>query len=808
MFYFMDFKYAIRQLFKAPKFTALTLLVLLGGLTLSLFTFSFLYTVMYKPLPVPEGETAMALRIKHDGRTVSVPAFEYLSIRDDIQSLSEQGIFEEGELRIGVGEKVFSTIGSFVEQNLFSFSRTEPVLGRVFQSEDYEKIAPPVVVIGYEFWQQHFLLDQEVLNKTIRINHNTYTIIGVMPQGYEFPTNSQIWLPLPLEKLIPNIEEQNYLRVYARINPEVSQAAAEQEITQLIQPLYETKTALAREHNQKISAVLIPYHENMSGDEGPILFYFFNVIAFAILMLAAVNVGNLLLARAVERSKEIAIRAALGASEGRLITQVMYEGALITITGTVLSILLAAALLDYTNIVTDSWLPHGIVFWWRWGMDLPTLLMAGAYCFTLLVLTCFLPGWRATRQDINATLRDGTRGAQGKKLGKASKILVIAQIFIISLLMMIGSVSAYLSSYLMNLDFGETYVDVIKVDLDLPKKQYDTSEKEIAFYQQFKDHLINQPEISQVMVRGYLSDAELIGHELELEQSFSGDKSRINAVSMLGETDILGIKLLSGRQLDQRDHGKARFTVLISQSMAERYWPGESVIEKNIRLKIDGIQHTFTIVGVVENKVNGTSVFADKGFEDEVYVSALQLSGGYKNIFFKKTVATEMAFEAIYNALFFFDQAIEVREINDASKVMDMMRGMMRLTANLTYGCGAFALMLALTGIYGLTRNSIAQKTHEIGIRRALGASDRAIIALFLRQSLSQVFVGMAISVSLFGVIAFVFHGFTLGVIPWSLYVILAALVSVGLTLIVLCAVYLPTRYAVRLEPAHAIRFE
>jgi len=785
----------------------MTLAVLIGGLSISLFTFSFLYSTMYKDLPLPNGDTMLSVNADFKGEFELLTSYEYFMIKEKQTVLSEFGIYDKGDIRLSFEDSGKNVFGTYVDGGFFSFSGTQAILGRTLQAADTQVGAAPVAVISSQIWKNDYSSNENVIGMTIIANDIVTEIVGVMPQGYRFPGSSQIWLPIDPLLIKKTAGNSNFIYLYGRIKPGVSQAEAEQVLSQQINTIYQQSATENdfEKGNKSVRLWTFPFAQ-MAGDS-TVVFTFLNVIAGMILLLACINVGNLLLARAIERQKETAIRAALGASHNRLVSQLMWEGIIITILGGVLSVLLVGAALHYTNIILQSWNSDSLVFWWQWGMDKETLLMAIAFTLVTIFLSSFLPAWRSANQDINTTLRDGTRGAQGKKAGRLSRFLVTTQVFLVAILMLIGAMSGYISNKFVNIDLGDDYASVMTARLSLPENKYPEPQQQIAFYQNLMADIKSHPRVVDVMTLDWLGEFQLT---LEgVDYTDEGSKPTVDTISVIGRTDTVGVDLVGGRFFNHQDKEGNRKVAIISQSMASRYWPGESVVGKSIQLKINDRSETLFIVGVVTNRMNPRSMLGKLDSADEIYISGLQFMTGFQNLYYRiegELINTE---EIFYQALYKTDRTIELfYAVQPAEKNRGLMRDIMQLTSNITFGTGFFALMLALVGIYGLTANSVAQRTHEVGIRRAVGATDKSIINMFLKQGAKQLVKGLGLALIIFVLIAFGFHKLTEGLFPAYLYFALGITVVIGLSVIVMLAIYAPTRRAVKMEPSSALRYE
>lgn len=803
----IDIKYALRLLFKSPKFSAMTIGVLIGGLSISLFTFSFLYTTIYKPLPIPEGDTAKSVTVYHNERFRHITGYEYVNIKANLENYEEFGIYENTGIRVSVEQSGKNYSGSFVRNGFFEFSRVLPILGRVIQADDLVEGATPVALISYELWQEEHQGSNDILEKTMLLNGQITEIIGVMPKDYRFPHSSQIWLPLNDSFFNDSPELSETYFAYARVKPGVEIELAEQELGQAINQIYQRNVKLYGLPELTKTVQLMTFQMAQTGNDGNIAFAFLMIIAWSILLLACINVGNLLFARTIERQKETAIRAALGAKTNRLVSQLMWEGIIITCLGALLSVLLVAAVLDYTDVALSSWLPNGGAFWWQYGMDSATLIMAVVFTLVTIMLSTFLPAWRSANQDINKTLRDGTRGAQSKKSGRLSRMLVTTQIFIVAVLMLIGSISAFIAYKFINMDMGDNYQDVMMARFSIPELKYTNETQQLSLIRELIEQIKSNPHIVDVITHNWIgaSSVRFEGHEYHSDE----DKPTVDAVSVIGNSETVGIELIAGRQFSHNDKQGQRKVAIISQSMANRYWAGESPLEKSFMININDKDEKVTIVGVVSDRMNASKMFGKRDSSDEVYVSGLQFVGAYQILLYRVQPDTKDREEIFYQAMYQTDRNIVLEyEVQPADKNRNMMRDSMRLMSNITFGTGFFALLLAMVGIYGLTANAVAQRTHEVGIRRAVGASDKSIIQMFLKQGAKQLLIGLGIAMVLFYLLAYGFHKFTEGIFPVYIYFMQAVVIAIGLSLVVMFATYLPTRRAVKMEPSVALRYE
>ncbi|MDP2562590.1 FtsX-like permease family protein [Psychrobium sp. 1_MG-2023] len=803
----IDIQYALRLLFKAPKFTLLTLGVLVGGLSISLFTFSFLYSSIYKDLPLPEGESVLAVTVFNNGDQRPLMSNEYLAIQSELSDFSEFGVYDDTDFRYSIEQSGKNIEGSYVRAGFFEFSRTQPIMGRVVQASDTETGASAVAVISYQMWQNELAADPEVVGRQIIINNQATTVIGVMPEAYYFPNFSKIWLPLLDDKLIDNVKFAMSLKAYARLKEGVSIEQAQAALGNRLNQIYQHTIKASSRDDVTVTSKLLTFQMAQTGGEGTMAFIFLNTVVWLILLLACINVGNLLLARAIERQKETAIRAALGAKTSRLVSQLMWEGVIISTLGGLLSVLLVGAALDYTELVLQGWIPSGGSFWWHYGMDTETLLMAVVFTVMTIFLSSFLPAWRSAKQDINMTLRDGTRGAQSKQAGKLSRILVTTQVFLVALLMLIGSISGFIAHKFINIDMGDDFTDVMVARWQIPEHKYEQSQQQVALMQSLSDRISQHSQVADVMSNNWLSTEKVAIEGVEYETGT--DLPSVDVLSLVGNPETIGVKLVAGRVFSNVDSEGNQHTAIISQSMAKRFWPAQSPLDKFIKLTVNEQEQRLRIVGVVSNRMNPSTLFGRLDSGDEVYVSGYQFPTIYQTLHYRLASNTAHGEEIFYQAMFKTDQNIKLTySVAPAKYNRNKMRESMQLMSNITFGTGFFALMLALVGIYGLTANTVAQRTHEVGIRRAVGATDRQIIEMFLRQGAKQLIIGIGSALAVFVMLAYGFHSLTEGLFPMTFYFVLAGGVTLGLAFVVMIAILIPTKRAVIMEPSIALRYE
>jgi predicted permease len=802
-----DIKYAFRLLSKSPWFTVLTVLVLAGGLAISIYTFAFLSTIIYRDLPLPDGDSIVRINPGQSGFEVLAPPldpYELAQIRTEVSGLSEIGAYRTSQALLGDEDSSRSAITTETEWNIFEFARTPPLMGRGFVRGDNLDGAEPVAVIGYHIWQSHFSGDPDVVGEVVMINGERTRIVGVMPERFAFPLTTEVWLPLSTRDLDPPGYLATTIQAYERLRPGVSARAAETELTELLQRVQRQRPN-ANEHDLGV-AVVTSFQEAQWGTLGPRVFGVLNALALAILLLACVNVGNLLLARTNERIREISVRVALGAPRFRLIVQMMLENVIVCVMGGLLALFLAVRALKATTgfftAMTER-LGASQPFWWTWGLDSSIAAAAVLFLLLTILLVSVLPVYSVSSVSPSSLLRDGTHGARGRSSGRISRALVTMEVALISIAMLVGSAVAVIAYRAVNFDWGMDTADLFMMEVELPAETYDTGEKQLSFYQSYLAELRDNGRIEAATIMRELGETRfgVAGAEYFSEE----DYPRAMLVTLSETSSPIGPTLLEGRRFDSRDSATGLRTVIVSKSLAETHWPRESALGKRIDVFApNGTREERIVVGVMSD-VRYNPVSTSERSRAAFYVPVTQLILPVTRFVIKYRGTDEQARAAMYGALRNLDASLP------ASRVMRYDTALQELTlfastmTNLFIGCGVFAILLAMTGIYGLTSNTVVRRTHEIGLRRALGASNGNIIALFLAQGSGQLVVGVLVSALVSSGILYAISQFA--PIGASLLTFICTAVLLVVSGLVLISVYVSVRRAVRREPSVALRY-
>jgi predicted permease len=814
MFSLDDLKYAIRLLKKQPVFSLLAIGVLAGGLAVSLYTFSLLQTALYKDLPLPDGGRVVRVLAKSETGN-GLFTFEIQQMRSRMTRVEELGLYRGISATIKEQDVSRTVNAAVAEPNIFEFTRTQPLMGRGLVAADSMDGAEPVAVIGHGLWQSQFAGDPKILERVAHVDNVPRRIVGVMPEGYAFPIRAQMWLPLSRSELnapayVANGGLPAVVSAYGRLANGASAAEAGEELSQLLRDVRQQTPRRDNEGYKYDAIEVMSFQRADLGSGGLVLFAVLNFVALAILLLACANVGNMLLVRTNERTGEIAVRVALGAPRRRLISQMTLESLIIGILGGGVALLLAAWWLRGTNRVLHS-LNQSLPYWMNWGLDVRAVVASAGFVLLAVLLVAALPILSASSVQSASLLRENTRGGgQGRASGRITRFLVTLQIVLISLVMVAGGALTVIAKRFVNVDFGINtdrllFLEAYPPEIKVPVEQLD---KEFRLYdQRMLAELRAESTIDTVMMWTQAGDARFA-----IDNSQLADLASYPQASAVVSSDApvqLGATLLEGRYFDHREISGGARSVLVSKTLAETYWPGASAIGRSIRLVAeDGkLGKPLTVVGVVKDVLDPGRVLQ---IDRRAYtcmvlppnVEIYKAPGEFLVRHHGNEEETRRALQRIVERL----GGTLSRPI---APYAEELESSIRLASAMTeafQAAGLFALLLGLTGIYGLCRNEVIRRTQEIGLRRAIGATERSILQLLLRQSVRRLVIGLLMGAGLSVIALFALLKFAALGVPTLLTIGFSVVATISL--LVASASYFSTRGVLRGEPVEALRYE
>ncbi len=811
-----DFKYSFRQLRNNPGSTAIMVFTLALSIGAATAIFSVVYGVLLRPLAYADSSRIMAIFEVNSGGTwsrLADPNFD--DFREQNRSFQTIAKYADNTASIsGASQPTRTTVAS-VSPDFLKVFGVQPLLGRDFTSSDAKKGAGPTVLVGYGYWRQSLGSQQDLSQIHLKIDGAAYTVIGVLPAGFRFPTDADLWLPADLGGENTSRTSHNY-RAVGRLKDGVTVAQANQDISAIARRIHDASNEPS-EYLLK-DGVVLPLQDSITGKARSPLLILLGAVGF-LLLVACANVANLLLAQASARARELAIRSALGAVRGRLIRQFLTEAFLLSIVGGGLGVL--GAVWGVNGLVALA--PENLPRLESVSINIPVLM------FALLLSTAVAAGLgaftaaRATSGDVREALAEGGRGqagAQGSQL--AGQIIVGAQVTITLILVIGAGLLGRSLMKVLEVNPGFRVDKIVTMDVSLPWVDDPKAKAgQAIFYSKLIDRLKQIPGVRKVgatsvlpMVEGGLPDGMFVlMTQNEMPKSMDGfgalfkQKERIGIADFCVATDgyfeVLGIPLIRGRIFDEHDGPDNQHVAMISESLARDRWPKQDPIGHTIQFgNMDGDVRLLTIVGIVGD-VHEYGLDAPP--RPTVYVNLFQRPRAEITLAMLSDADTRSVSSAARGMLQDLNPEIPAK-FQTFTQVYSASLGSRRFNVILFGFFGVTALLLATAGVFGVMAYSVSRRTREIGVRLALGASPRDVLRMILGQGLRTIFIGAVIGIAGSLALTRAFASLLFGVTatdPLTFVGVTAVLLGAGLL-----ACYLPARRAMRVDPIITLRYE
>ncbi len=803
-----DLRYGARMLFKQPGFTLIAVVTLALGIGANAAMFSVVNSVLLRPLPFHEPERLAMIweDASSIGFAQDTPApGNYADWKAQTQTFAELAARDNRSFNLtGDGEpEKLHAYG--VTANLFPMLGVAPALGRNFSAQEDQPDAPKLVIISHNLWQNRYGADPAILNRTLLLNDEPYTVIGVMPADFSLGESYvKAWVPAAFTAEELANRRNHYLNVFGRLKPGVTLAQANADIQTITKRIAERFPADAA----KLEASVKGLHEQVVGQTGPMLWLLLGAVTF-VLLIACANIAGLLLSRATTRQKEMAVRAALGASRWALVRQLLTEGVLLASLGGALGLLLAS----WTFALLKQLLPPTPQREALLQMDARVLLFAFAVSLLAGVLFSLLPAWQAAQVNLTKTLKQGgSTGASHPEQRRWLSVFVIGELAL-ALVLVVGAGLLIQTLYRLHSQYFPLQAEsVLTLRTDLPQKKYEEHAKRTAFYDQVLERVQALPG---VVSAGYSTSVPLAwaggsngitleGRTPETGVTWNANHRQVSAAYL----QTMRIALREGRYLTAQDTEQTQPVVTINETMARQYWPNESAIGKRFKNgRAESKNPWLTVVGVVADV---RQVDVDKPVKAEMYLPYRQIKThtffAPRDLVVRTTVEPNSLIPAIRTAIHAVDPTQPLSSISTLNALLDEFTQMRRAGMWLLTAFAGLALLLALLGIYGVLSYFVTQHAQEIGVRLALGASSRDVFALVLKRGLTLAVTGVAIGLIAALALARLLRGFLFEVSAADplTYAAVALLLLVVATLA--CA--LPARRATKVDPMIALRCE
>lgn len=808
-----DIRYGIRTLLKNPGFTAIAVLALTLGIGANATVITLANSVLFKNLPFADSERILYVSgsTREDpGNTFGISMPDYRDFAAQAKSFQSLAAFRgsTADLTDGAG---FPTQYNVVRltANGFSVIGQTPILGRDFQPQDAQVGAAPVTILGYGIWETRYAKDPAIIGKAIRVNEVSTVVIGVMPRGLIFPGETALWLPL-----IPTIDidkrQTRPLHLFGHLAPGANLNTANAEMTGIaarIESAYpdtdKGKTVIVQTFNQA----------NFNGRIKIVFAALLGAVGF-VLLIACANVANLLLARAVGRSREISIRLALGASRWRIVRQLLVESVMLSVVGGILGSILAfwgVRIFDRAAIPTGK--PAFLIF----AMDYHVLAYIGAVALGTGIVFGLAPALRLSKLDINSALKDGSHGSgSGTRSRYLSASLVVAEMALAVVLLtgaglMIRSFLNVSSSTL-----GVNSNNVLVAQISLRGDKYKSSDSQLTFFHQLQTRLQALPGVEFAALTSNLPAGGTISYNYELEGSPSTDERHRPELDALVVTPeyfpTLEIRPTQGRTFTSHDGISGVPAVIVNEIFAAKFLPRQDVLGKRLRLvkrtvtagvTTESFEPWLTVVGVIPTVIQDNS---DNTEAPLIYLPLQQEPRAGMYVALCTSVPPGTLASSLRHEVQMVDENLPVNQLDTLTNMLLLRSWPWRIFGTMFAIFALIALVLASVGLYGVIAHSVSQRTKEIGVRVALGASSGKILRLVFAQGMTQLAIGMVIGIAAAFAVTRVLKGLLIGVSstdPATFTIVALVLAAAGIL-----GCLIPALRAIRVDPVIALRHD
>lgn len=801
--------YSFRMLLKKPSLTAVAIIAIGLGIGANTAIFSVVNTVLLQPLPYPQPEQLVMLSSELrnqtlDGRgTFSVP--DFLDVQQSSTTLEYVATVKRTGTIVTEGGDPERLIGAAVNADYFPLLRVKPAIGRVFTRDEDKTGAPSVILLSHALWQRRFGGDPAIIGREINIGGKT-TVIGIMPPGFEYPISDDpqdFWEPLfSAAFMTSEIREERANRsfdVFGRLKPGVTLEQAKADLDLLSRQIEQQWP----QSNTNLSFSAVSMHEDLTRDYRPALLVMLGAVGL-VLLIACANVANLLLARAAARQKEVAIRMALGASRRRIASQLLTESLLLSLAGGAAGLLLASWGIDLLVAYGPPEVPR------LREVSLDRYVLAFTFGVSMLtgVLFGLVPALHASKPDPGNMLKDTGRGFSHAGRNRMRSALIVSEVAL-SLMLLVGA-GLLINSFwrLLQTDAGFDPKGVLTLDIPLDRRIYPKPEQRTAAFQQLAGRMKSLPGVRDVSV---VSNVPLTDFDVELSFQIEGRAPYKPGEEPGADYTIAGsdyfktmnIAVLRGRAFTEHDTTNSPNVMVVSDAFVKLYFPNEDPIGK--RIIFEGENETRReIVGVVADvRRNGLDI----DVQPEMYVSHLQNPERRMNIVMRtETRDASQLTQAARAEVKAFDPNQIVWRVQTLEELLDTSVAARKFNMLLLGIFASVALVLAAVGLYGVMSYSVSWRTHEIGIRMALGAKRADVLRLVVRQGMTMTLIGLALGlVGAFAMVR-VLAGLLYGVSPRDPLTFTG--VSIVLLAVALLACLVPARRATRVDPIIALRAE
>jgi putative ABC transport system permease protein len=806
-----DVRYALRLMWKSPGFTAVAVVTLALGIGANTAIFTVLDAALTRSLPFEEPDRLVTIPMTKGGEfnqmEASYPNYlDWVERQRSFVSVAGYG-GGGGVLATKEGPQLVNT--ATVSPSFFSTLGVEASVGRTFAPADDKPEAPRTVLLTHGFWQRQFGGDQRIVGSTIPYDDAPHTVIGVLPADFQFaPVGAVDMFEMPPSAGDPRVVRRNlhWFNVIGRLKPGVTREQAHADMASI-------SAALAQQYpttNADTSTGVLPLGEQVMGNVRPVLLALLGAVGF-VLLIACVNVANLVLSRSVNRQREIGVRLALGAGSGRLIRQLLTESTLLALFGGAVGLMLAFWGVDLLIAAIPTAVLSGMPYFQNLSLD-PRAL---AFTFSVATITGLLfglvPALHLSRASTHDTLKEGAAWSSGSRsTHRLRDALVVSQVALAAILLIGAGLMIKSLASMMQVDPGFDYQNLLTLRIVMPMSKYAQPEQRIVLERELRTRLAALPGVKTTATTSTLplsGGGNTIRYLVEGRGTQSaGEQPEANIRNVSpGYFQAMGATLRAGREFTEQDTGTSPFVLIVNRPLAEQMFSGEDAVGKRLTFTFAPDQPAREIVGVVEEVKEG---FLDSNPRPAIYTPYAQGAGGFRNIAIRTSGRADDMVAAVRNQVLAIEPQMVIFSISSMEqRVADAPATFFRRYPALLSGVfAAVALLLAMIGVYGVLAYSVSQRTRELGIRIALGAQRGDLLRLVMGKGLQLTVIGTLLGIVGAAGMSRLIANLLFGVRPTD--VITFVSIPVLMLLTTLAACYLPARRAAKVDPIVALRYE
>lgn len=801
-----DLRYGLRQLRRNPGFTVVAITTLALGIGANTAIFSVVNSVLLQPLPYRD--SARLVMVYHVPPAKSFPGMtrfavspaNYLDWRKQNRVFDPIAIYGFHGMNLTGRVQPESVIAAKVPADFFKVLGVRPRVGRAFTPDEEQPGHANEVILGNAFWHAHFGSNQNIVGQQLRFDEQVYTIIGIMPANFRFPHLAQVWVPLAWTAKDRAIRSNHNYLVIARLKSGVSITQAQAEMDTI-------SSRLAQEYPNDDAgwgAVVLPLRQDLVGDVRPALLVLLGAVGF-VLLIACANVADLVLEKIIARRKEIAIRTALGAGQGRVLRQILSESSFLAVAGGALGLLLAHFGIALIVAFLAQKLPRASEI----GLDGWVLAFTLVISLLTGIVAGLAPAWHLTKTDLNRALKEGLGRTDSDSGGNRTRRVLVVSEVALSLVLLTGAGLLIRTLWaLRNADPGFDPHNVLTFSLVTSQTKYRQPAQRIRLFDQLLRQVRALPGVESA---GAIDDLPLAGNNsnwpIAVEGRVAGalaEQPEVDTCTVSpGYFRTMRVPLLQGRFFNESDRPGTQPVIVISEAMAKKFWPNESPLGRHLTTAFDP-GATLEVVGVVGNvKDRGLARLSPVA---TMYIPIFQFSDTGISVVIRTTVDPTSMISAVSSAVRQIDPDQPIQDAMSMDQVLNDSLSQQRFSMLLLAAFAGLALLLAAIGIYGVIAYSVAQRTHEIGIRVALGAHRLDILKLVVGEGMLLALIGLGIGIAAALGLTHVLATMLYGVRPTDPLTFVA--VSLLLAAVALLACYIPARRATKVDPTVTLRHE